>query len=181
MTYSLFLYAESTTTAPSYSAAELIDYLTELEFISSSVDSTNLQPGNKLMDFITFLGCSPSLKVGEVESTIRIHYFKQITGLGGEAIETIRYPTCKHPVDDPVLLLKSFPETSNWQCPVCGLEHKTNTINWRKSAGFSHVFIEVSQIFPKEAVPSDKLLGALQTFTNINWKWFYSKASPDTP
>ncbi|MCK4710218.1 MAG: hypothetical protein KAU21_16495 [Gammaproteobacteria bacterium] len=179
MHYSLFLYAESANEL-TFSKAELINHLTELGFISSSANSLNLYAGNKLMDFITFLGCSPALKLGEIESTIKIHHFKQLTGLGGESIETIRYPTCKHPIHDPAKLLKSFTETASWQCPNCELKGEIDAINWRKSAGFSKIFIEVSQIFPKEAVPSDKLLEALHTFTKYNWKWFYSKASSAT-
>jgi len=176
--YSLFLYADDKKNL-SFSKTELIEQLTELEFISSSVDSLNLQAGNNLMDFITFLGCSPSLKLGEVESTIKVHFFNRITGLGGESIETIRYPGCKHPIPDPALLLKQFPATTNWQCKDCGLKGETKTINWRKSAGFSNLFIEIKHIFPKEAVPSDKLLNTLHSYTQQQWKWFYSKAIPD--
>ncbi len=173
MNFSLFLYAENSKQSD-ISKTQLINYLTELNFISSQTSSLTLSAGSKLMDYITFLGCSPSLQLGDIESPISIHQFNEVVGLGGESIETIRYPGCKHPVTNPVKLLKSYPDNDSWQCPNCDLEGKTNEIQWRKTAGFSNIFIEINHIFPKEAVPSDKLLSCLNDFTKCQWQWFYS-------
>lgn len=173
MSFSLFLYAEYSTDLD-LSKAQLTDYLEKISFISCPTDSVTLPVGRKLMDYITFLGCSPALQRGEIESSITIHYFNQLTGLGGKSITTIRYPGCKHPVHEPERLIRSYPKEESWKCPVCGIEGKTDQIQWRKSAGFSTVFIEISQIFPKEAIPSDKLLNALTEFTDHHWQWFYS-------
>jgi len=173
MSFSLFLYAENSKNFDR-STTQLTDYLQEIDFIANQTRSLPLKVGCKLMDFITFLGCSPALQRGEIESSISIHQFNQLTGLGGKSITTIRYPGCKHPVDEPENLVRSYPGVKNWKCPVCGIEGKTDEIQWRKSAGFSTVFIEISQVFPKEAVPSDKLLIALNKFTHHHWQWFYS-------
>jgi len=177
MSYSLFLYSEypveDTVTVPL-----LTDYLTELNFLSYTGESQSLLPGRNLMDYITFLGCSPSLKLGDFESTIRLFHFESKTGLGGESIETIRYPDCKHPLENSTKLLTDYSEQNFYKCPVCGSSGKIDTINWRKTAGFSNLFIEISQIFPKEAIPADKLLDSLKTLTGTNWKWFYSRSTP---
>ena len=169
MSFSLYLYAEQSADA-TVSTEKLIKYLSEIEFLDLSVDAQIHLPGKQLMDYITFLGCSPSLKLGEIESTIRFFYFDHVNGLGGESIETIKYPLCKHQVDQPSKLLSKFADNPYWHCPVCGQEGKINEINWRKTAGFSKLFIEVSQIFPKEAIPSDKLLDTLLRFTKTDWK-----------
>jgi len=175
VSYSLYIYIPEPN-EPTFTETELTNYLIQLDF-ASLANSGSLQVGSQLMDFITFLGCSPSLSVGEVDSAIKIHFFDETTGLGGDSIQSLRYPTCKHLLDNPAHLIKNYPQSTDWLCPSCGLTGKIDTINWRKSAGFSFVFIEVSQIFPKEAVPSDKLLKALQTFSHRDWQWFYSKAS----
>ncbi len=176
MSFSLFLYAEDSKNF-NLSKTQLIDYLQEIDFITNQTRSLPLQVGSKLMDYITFLGCSPALQRGDIESSISIHHFNQLTGLGGKSIQTIRYPGCKHPVHQPENLITSYPEVKKWKCPVCGIEGKTDEIQWRKSVGFSTIFIEISQIFPKEAVPSDKLLNALNKFTNHHWQWFYSSTT----
>lgn len=135
------------------------------------------------MDYITFLGCSPALKLGELEPSITIHRFRHSTGLGGDSVTTIRYPGCKHPVEDTAARLSPNPEYNHWTCPVCGQQGKNSEINWRKTAGFSNLFIEVTHIFPNEAIPSDKLLCQLKTLTQLNWLWFYSRSrhSPAIP
>lgn len=175
MSYSLFLFADSPVDS-FVTKAGLIDYLSDMEFLVGNSSSRQLLlPGNQLMDFITFLGCSPSLKMGELESTIRLHLFAQETGLGGDSIVTIRYPLCKHTVQKPQQLIRDYPEKPDWVCNSCGNQGAIKDINWRRSAGFSTIFIEISSIFPKEAVPSDKLITALSSYTKSQWNWFYSK------
>jgi hypothetical protein len=129
------------------------------------------------MEYINFLGCSPSLSSGEIESSLYLHGFKFLTGLGGESIETLRYPVCKHPVDNPAHLLASISSKLDWTCPECGNQGKIEGINWRKSAGISCFFIEISHIFPKEAIPNDSLLQKLNQCTDSRWSWFYSRSS----
>lgn len=45
--------------------------------------------------------------------------------------------------------------------------------NWRKSAGFARFFIEITEIYPKEAIPQPGLLSALETMSDERWKYFY--------
>jgi ssDNA-binding Zn-finger/Zn-ribbon topoisomerase 1 len=97
--------------------------------------------------------------------------------LGGRSIDSIRYPDCKHRIDNPAELLETYPQLARWTCPECGNQGLFGQINWRKSAGFAHYFIEVSNIFPKEAVPSPGILQSLKTCTRQDWSWFYSKSS----
>ena len=96
-----------------------------------------------------------------------------MVGLGGESIETLRYPRCKHPIDHVQNLLRN-PADTTWACPQCGNQGIASEINWRKSAGFSDCFIEITSIFPKEAVPASNLISSLAEFSNSTWNWFYS-------
>ncbi|MBC8211515.1 MAG: hypothetical protein H8E21_10650 [Gammaproteobacteria bacterium] len=176
MRYSLFLYPHVTAESRIIKS-ELIDTLAELDFLQRSESSQQLSGGPQLMDFITFLGCSPALESAEIRSVILLHQFDQINALGGEAIDAIRYPGCKHLLRNSADLISDYPALTLWICPECGQQGAVEDINWRKSAGFSTLFIEISPIFPKEAIPSDRLLSVLNETTQSSWHWFYSKSS----
>lgn len=174
--YSLFLYPEHSRTQ-SISAQSLEKCLTDNKFVSSSRQQNCFQHGQQLMEYINFLGCSPAVASAEIETTIHLHSFNTLTAMGGDSIETIRYPSCKHPVNDSARLLKNYTPQKRWQCPFCGNQGEIDQINWRKTAGISTLFIEISPVFPREAIPTDKLLHLLQNYSQSNWRWFYSKSS----
>jgi hypothetical protein len=151
--------------------------LNDVQFSADWQEDLTANAGERLMEWVNFLGCSPNLYAGSLDCRIRIHYYKEKNALGGQSIDSIRYPKCKHRIDNTLKLLQLYPQHSSWTCPECGNQGFIEDINWRKSAGFSHYFIEVSNIFPKEAVPSPGMLQSLKTCTQQDWNWFYSKSS----
>lgn len=59
----------------------------------------------------------------------------------------------------------------------CGLCHTASNIgklNWRKMAGYAQVFIEITDIFPKEAIPQQALLKLLSDAYDTEWLYFYN-------
>jgi hypothetical protein len=176
MRYSLFLYPEFNPQLLPVKS-QLVGTLSEVKFCRKTASTEILCGGEQLMDFITFLGCSPALESAQATFAIAIHLYDRITGMGGEAIETIRFPGCKHPLPNTSELLSNYSERKRWSCPECGQQGAIEDINWRKSAGFSNLFIEISPIFPKEAIPSDRLLELLNNTTQSRWNWFYSNSS----
>ena len=178
MRYSLYLYPVSPK-ASDESARSLRQKLKELEIAGKMLDKDHYAAGPRLMEYITYLGCSPSLSSGDIESSLRIHVFDRITALGGLSVEVVRYPRCKHPVADVPALLSSYSSQANWQCPECGHQGSFEQINWRKSAGFSSLFLEISAIFPKEAIPGDNFLNELHQLSDCNWSWFYSRSTDE--
>ena len=176
MVYSLFLNPSSSSPSRSHSS-KIKDFLVGIELIEYPDHGGTFSPGDRLMEYINFLGCSPTLQSGETECQIRIHEFQVISGLGGEAVESLRFPRCRHIIPDPTNLVQnSCPQTS-WTCSECGNSGSISDINWRKSAGFARLFIEISSIFPKEAVPNEKFLGLLSQYNHADWTWFYSKST----
>lgn len=155
----------------------LVKNLIEHQVVSEVNDKLYFEPGNKLMDYINFLGCSPSLRSGELDSIITLHHYPEIRGMGGESIETLRYTGCKHAIENPSALITGYPQQRQWTCPQCKHQGQIEQINWRKSAGFACLFFEISGIFPKEALPTDALLALLKESTLSEWQWFYSKSS----
>lgn len=62
-------------------------------------------------------------------------------------------------------------ETVN--CPHCKTTSYIAKLDWRRKAGFSRFFIEISNVFESEAVPSDSLLEMLERMTGQAWDYFY--------
>ncbi len=180
MEYSLYLYPEvEQALVRPINIEALSNFLQQNRFIAAIGRDNHWSPGAKIMDFITFVGCSPALQRGEIESLIRFHQRDHVFALGGTSIVALRYPGCKHLIQHGAELLARYPEHSNWQCPECGQQGEITAINWRQSAGFSNLFVEVTRIFPKEAVPSDKLLACLREQSGFQWQWFYSLSQAD--
>ncbi len=178
MTYSLFLFAVNPI-AEDLSAPIIADIFQQQNLIQSGHDAPPYPAGAQLMEFINYLGCSPILAAGNVQASLLIHRFSQLTGLGGESVVALRYPGCGHLIEDPTALLSAPPEHGEWNCPRCDNSGRVSDINWRKSAGFSNCFIEISGIFPREALPNDRFLELLSAFSDTDWKWFYSRSSPE--
>lgn len=171
--YSLFLFpldAESNASMESVWRT-----LADKGITSAKGNSPVASSGSKLMEFINYLGCSPVANQLETESLIKLHHFDRTTGLGGESIEKMRYHCCKQPVKDGPALLRQLTEHSSAKCPNCHAEIDASQINLRKSGGFAKLFIEITHIFPKEALPNDLLLKQLSSLTECEWSWFYSK------
>jgi hypothetical protein len=174
MEYSLFLYPA--VNHRGFSIPELEGLLRQQGLVQGTRSGALLPPGERLMEQINFLGCSPSLVSGEVDCSVLIHGFDTLTGLGGQPVETLRFPRCKHPIPDPVGLLQQTLD-STWHCAQCANQGKISDINWRKSAAYADCFIEISAIFPKEAVPNATLINALDVFAGCSWNWFYSAST----
>ena len=171
MEYSLYLYPEGLGNGNRL-AQSVVEGLQEIAVIAQADDPSTWMPGDKLMDYITFLGCSPAFQQGEIESVIRLHHRKKTFALGGTSVDTLRFPDCRHKIENALEIVENYP--APWQCPHCDNHGGFEQINWRRSAAASSLFIEISGIFPKEAVPADKLLTFLRQQTDSDWNWFYA-------
>ena len=171
MDYSLYLYPLQPL---GLAASDLQKKLEQMAFATPGETPESCLPGANLMDYITFLGCSPALQRGEIESIIRLHSADKAFAMGGESVVTLRYPGCQHKIDNAPAIIEHFDQP--WRCPQCDNSGDFNDINWRKSAAVASLFIEITAVFPKEAVPSDKLLEQLKQTSDADWSWFYSRS-----
>ncbi len=174
MSFSLYLYPSEP--HKPFTAQELADFLSQQQLGLDTKQAERMKAGPRLMEHITYLGCSPALASGGSESEIHLHMFPDIQGMGGDSIETLRFPRCKHTIPNPSKLLSS-PSYAEWKCDQCYNSGVNSEINWRKSAAYSDVFIEVTSIFPKEAIPSENFIQSLNQFSHSAWKWFYAQSS----
>jgi len=171
MDYSLFLHPRNADA--SIDRQGLLVELEAIGFLHTEPSSSSIRPGPKLMEYITYLGCSPALSSGGAEASVRLHAYDRPAWLGGEAIDRLRFPGCGHAITSGAALIE---QGAPWQCPECGNHGDLASIGWRRSAARARLFIEISPIFPREAVPSDALLDRLQQVSGQPWRWFYSRS-----
>jgi hypothetical protein len=164
----------------------LVALLREEQFIGDPLEvvggEEHYSPGEEFMMLVTFLGCSPMIATGEMESGGEQYCHIAIEGplerphyLVGDNIKIPRCPSCGHRFDDWQALLNGWQQEPDAEisCPECGGSFPITKLRWRKCAGFGRFFIKVWGIFESEAVPSPNLLAALKQVSGVEWQHFY--------
>lgn len=133
--------------------------------------------GEKFLDHISFMGCSPNVKLdnedGDGQFTfIRITTTEASTALTGKHSFAPHCPHCKKPEKNWRELLTDNQLT----CSHCQQTSNAWHYNWRKSAGFARCFIEITDIYPKEAIPQPSLLASLEKKFQVAWSYFFYHA-----
>lgn len=138
--------------------------------------------GEKFLDLIAFVGCSPDIAL-EPQDDDRpfclVHIQEHADAIEfhcGDQTHEPRCPHCRNAVINWQTRINSWLEAdvkTLWECEACHSQAEPWRYNWRRSAGFGRCFIEISNIFPKEAIPQQQLLDTLHSHFGINWHYFY--------
>lgn len=156
------------------SALQDIGFIAEKTGITSK--DNNYSTGDKFLDFIAYLGCSPAIKFEPGINDERYCHIQLHQLASAQLIYNRSQPrkphclNCKKPLNN-WLTDKS---TSTITCRQCHTTLSFDQLNWRKMAGYAQLFIEVTDIFPKEAIPQQLLLDKLSIITGTGWHYFYS-------
>ncbi len=138
--------------------------------------------GEKFLDLIAFMGCSPEIKLEPGDDDRPYCHVRLILGTAsiefhsGSQTHTPRCPHCRSPVNDWKRKISAWLENGAealWSCEACQHKAEPWQYNWRKSAGFGRCFIEINNIFPKEAKPQQQLLDTLNSHYGVGWHYFY--------
>jgi hypothetical protein len=162
----------------------LLTALREKKFIGDAIEingEQHYQPGEEFMMLITFLGCSPMIATGELDSGEQHCHvaiegpWKQPRFIAGDNLKLPRCPNCGHRYDDWQAVVNEWiaAPAATVTCPACAADSSVTQLRWRKCAGFGRFFIKVWGIFESEAVPSPNLLSLLKQHTGIEWQHFY--------
>lgn len=161
----------------------LTDILQNLKFIESPLDGTpdSYLVGDYFLQLIIFLGCSPSVELApseEGKSFCHVGFIQPENPpqlIISKHTNNPRCPSCRKEMADTKNIIEQWQKDKSvqWSCSGCDFNGATKNLNWRHSAGVASFFIEVNNIFPNEAVPSDELMSALQEATNGEWRYFY--------
>lgn len=176
-TASLLLFPASPEWLPA-NTDQLTQQLRELGLADDRIDTNRYTAGERFLDHIAFMGCAPNIRFvaeagNEKFSHLRIHIYERITTLVGEHTRAPNCPQCKKAYAYTNTQLTNLTTDSRWQCPQCQHTAAPWQYHWRKGAGFARVFIEITDIYPKEAVPQTSLLDALHSYSGTQWQYCY--------
>ncbi|MEJ2106197.1 MAG: hypothetical protein P8X48_02560 [Acidiferrobacteraceae bacterium] len=149
--------------------------------LSSSGDEC-FRTGKRFLDFVSFLGCSPTLNLDGSESdkdspntySIEVPVPVAEVQFLGDPAGAPRCPGCGAGFADwrdhmPDKVQDELP------CPHCGKGFAAMAWNWRRQAGFGRYWINVRGVHEGEAVPTDSLLAALKRLSGVVWDYAYSR------
>lgn len=132
--------------------------------------------GDQFLGLVMFMGCSPQITLdpdqaasGQPFCFVRLREFHNVTCLCSDKIPILRCPRCRAPIADPQL---RYFDSSNL-CEQCGVASRACDVDWRKAGGYARFFIELSGIYPHEAVPAERLLTELARFSSCDWRYLY--------
>ncbi len=162
--------------------ADLIAHLHDIGFIAAAIDPASTETayfaGECFLELVAFMGCAPSIRFAPDDNSehfthIRLHQYDNVTALTGEHTRAPNCPQCKKAFTSWNTKLDTLTTKSLWTCEHCQHSAAPWDYQWRRSAGFARVFLEVTDIYPKEALPQQVLLDSLEQSSGIRWEYFY--------
>jgi hypothetical protein len=156
-----------------------IHALQEIGLIAQKIDvqkHMHYYVGDRYLDYIAYMGCAPSIQFEAGDNNENFCFIKIQQHTKAELIHNQKQsraphcPNCNKPVNN----WQSAKTDTTIHCDQCGTTSDIEKFNWRKMAGYAQLFIEITDIFPKEAIPHQLLLDKLATITDTDWQYFYS-------
>lgn len=151
---------------------------------SSLVSLDEYLVGDEFLQNVTFMGCSPYLKVYPDNDQDTDFCRVEIPSRKG-TIQYISIPQAIAPRCPACRKAGYFPDNiiEQWEvqhenaaitCGNCLQPSYLYDLDWRRNAGFCQFYIRISNIFPKEAIPNESLLEWLASISKTDWKYFYA-------
>ena len=161
----------------------LEQYLESIQLIGKPIEGSNLYlVGDGFLDLIAFMGCSPEINLHAGDNSQQFCHIRIIVNPdtiefhSGAHTHAPRCPHCGSAVADWLNRLdqhQGIVKAQEWCCDACRNTTAPWLYNWRKSAGFGRCFIEISNIYPREALPQQQLLDTLNSHYGVKWHYFY--------
>ena len=148
--------------------------LTRLGLIGTACED-GFRAGQRFLELVMFLGCSPQVSLdpppaGDSQPVCRLvlHSHSGVQFLSAKPRPAVRCPHCRLQAE----VTEGAAHDSPYICG-CGRSSALSGLDWRRGAGFGRFFLEISGIYPHEAVPADKLLECLRHTAGTDWRYFY--------
>jgi hypothetical protein len=176
-TASLLIYPQSPHWFPD-NPAEFTAHLRAIGFIGETIDQSSCFAGEQFLEHVAFMGCAPNIRFAPDNDSdkfthVRLHFHQHTAALTGAHTRAPNCPQCRKAFTQWSAALDALTVESLWTCEHCQQISPPWDYQWRKSAGFARVFIEVTDIYPKEALPQQTLLDSLEQDSKIRWDYCF--------
>lgn len=156
--------------------------LRELRIIDAALDDCTFTAGDGFSRHVVYAGCSPFLQMqpaadGDMQFChVALHGPLASPRLvtGPNTVKP-RCPACRTRLPDWQAQLREWLETdSTPPCSGCGRRWSPHRLDWRGHAISGRSLIELRNVFPGEASPSDLLLERLQHASGQSWRYAWA-------
>ncbi len=138
--------------------------------------------GEHFLQFVTFMGCAPAIALEPPVDggTAFCHVSLRILDDGPRLVAdrtqfNPRCPRCgkRSPAWREALATWETMPRQAMSCPLCGEPSEARELDFRHGAALASTFIEIHDIHPREALPTEALFNALRTATGVDWTHAY--------
>jgi len=157
--------------------AVVVALLAEAGLLGAPLEGDRYQAGSGFFRYITFAGCSPRLVLeppaegGWAFTHLRLRQEAPPRLRITPRRSRPRCPGCGAPVADWKTAFQSWRRdaTQVVTCAACGGEHAVAELDWRRYGVAARLLVEVTRVWPGEAVPDEGLLQRLEAGTGRPW------------
>ncbi|RKT44242.1 hypothetical protein [Thiocapsa rosea] len=144
--------------------------------------------GPEFFELLAFVGCAVAIASDPQSDGPFCHVVippasVSPRGCLGRNTRAPRCPGCRARLSDWALRVEQFEQSARTPgsdrqhsavvCPSCGERRPMWSWDWKQQGGFARLLIQVEEIFPGEAVPTDALLALLERESGCAWRYFY--------
>jgi len=163
----------------------ILEVLRRLAVIGEPLNAGSYLAGAGFARHIVFAGCSPHLVLTPPEdgsqafSHVAVHgpFESRCLVIGAHAVKP-RCPHCRRRITGWRERVGSPAAWQDWRCTDCGRLLVPCELDWRQHAVCGRLLIELRNVFPGEAAPSDTLLRELQVATDVDWQYGWAAYFP---
>ena len=185
MNTSLYLFSLPVLDVPP-PVSDIGDLLLGCGFVGEALEAHHYLAGPEFFRHIAFAGCSPHLQLerpadgGWDFCHVSLIADRQPPPLFvAPARSRPRCPSCRAPVPGWKEKLQVWERDSAqlWRCQACGESCPVAMLDWRQYGFGARCAVEIHQVYPGEALPSDGLMQLLSEGTGREWRHAWAGSS----
>ncbi len=150
--------------------------------LTEALDKRVFHAGDGFVREVIFAGCSPHLRFEPTHTDDRDFCHLVLHGplpaprlFTGSRTGWPRCPSCRTRLDD--WRVRATAPLSAQPCPACEVTCRAIDLDWRKQTAIGRLLVELRNVFPGEATPSDRLLSVLREATGSDWRYGWAAMS----
>lgn len=168
----------------------LVSILSESGFIADRIPDRECAylVGSEFSTLLAFVGCAVAIASEPRTGSPFCHVVVPPVSAyprwcHGRNTRAPRCPVCRARLNDWPTRVEQFEQSTRTPgsdrqdsavvCPMCGESRPIRSWDWKHQGGFARLLIQVEEIFPGEAVPTEGFLDLLERESGCAWRYFY--------